>query len=186
MQAEIVGWIAVALGVLLAFTGTKLFWLAVGIAGFAFGWLVSAALFSNIDPFAQALVGLVLGVACAAVAIKGLPIIGFALGAVLVGLLGMSLFRYWFDGSTLWRFIGFVLGALVGYFIVKLSLEVGIALVTALGGGTIIWNGVLEALPSIAPWVAAGAGLAAAVVGFIVQMGARNKDTAGSGTAAAS
>ena len=63
MDIAIGGWILVAVGLLLAFTGTKLFWLAVGIAGFAFGWLVTLALFPNVNPTAGLLAGLVLGFA---------------------------------------------------------------------------------------------------------------------------
>jgi hypothetical protein len=80
------GWILIALGIVLAFTGKRLIWLAVGIAGFGVGWLFTLLLLPNVDPLARLLVGAVVGIAMAVVALRGLPIIGLALGAVLVGL----------------------------------------------------------------------------------------------------
>ena len=71
MSPEIGGWILVGLGLLLAFTGARLFWLAVGIAGFAFGWLVTLLLFPNVEPLAGFLIGLVLGAACALPCARG-------------------------------------------------------------------------------------------------------------------
>lgn len=178
MDIAIGAWLLVALGVVVAFTGTRLFWLAVGIAGFAFGWLVTLTLFPNVDPLAGLLIGVVLGVACAVVAVRGLPVIGLALGAVLMGLVGMTLGREWSDGSTVWRVVGFILGAIVGYLIVRFSINFGIALVTAIGGGTLVWNGVVEAMPSTPAWLPGLAGLAVAVFGFAAQQATRRKQEA--------
>lgn len=175
MNAQAVGWIVVALGLLLAFTGKRLFWLAVGIAGFGLGWLLSGVFFSDrIDDLGQLLVGLILGVVGALVAVKGLPIIGIGLGAVLLGLLGLTLADQWSAGNTWWMLAGFLIGAAIGAFLVKGAFDVGIAIVTAIGGGVLIWNSLPEALPSLATsasWVAPVAGLVVAIFGFIVQRG---------------
>ena len=173
MDVAIGAWILVAVGLLLAFTGTKLFWLAVGIAGFAFGWLVTLALFPNVDPVAGLLAGLVLGIACAVVAIKGLPVIGMALGAVLVGLFGLTLAKLFFDNNVVWNVVGFIVGAVIGYFVVKLSLDFGIALVTAMGGATMVWNGIVEALPDLTEVIATIAALATFIFGFLAQQAQR-------------
>jgi len=180
MSPEVGGWILAGLGVLLAFTGTKLFWLAVGIAGFAVGWLFSLLLFPQIEPTAHLLVSVLLGLACGVVAIKGLPIIAVALGAVLIGLLGYSLGAQFTQTVTdptgaLWaKLLGFVVGAVIGYFMVSKGAAIGIALVTALGGGVLVWNGLTQALIDNGPkmsatWIPLVAGLAAALFGFLGQ-----------------
>ena len=178
MSPAIGGWVLVVLGLLLAFTGTTLFWLAVGIAGFAFGWLVTLALFPNVDPLAGILIGLVLGAACAFVAIKGLPIIGIGLGAVLIGLLGLTLAAEWTSDSTPWKVVGFVIGAIVGGLLVKGSITWGIPLVTAIGGGVLVWNGLIEALIDNGPklswnWLAPLVAVVVAIAGFAAQLGSR-------------
>ena len=88
MSAAVGGWILIALGIVLAFTGKRLIWLAVGVTGFGLGWLFTVLLLPNIDSLARFLVGAVVGVAGALIALRGLPIIGLAMGAVLVGLFG--------------------------------------------------------------------------------------------------
>lgn len=178
MDIAIGGWLLVAVGLLLAFTGTRLFWLAVGIAGFAFGWLVTLALFPNVSALAGLLAGLVLGIACALVAVKGLPIIGKALGAVLVGLFGLTLAKLSFDNNVVWNVVGFIVGAVIGYYVVKLSLNFGIALVTAMGGATMVWNGVVEALPDLTEAIPAMAALATFIFGFLAQQAQRRRDEA--------
>jgi hypothetical protein len=180
MSPEIGGWILAALGLILAFTGTKLSWLAVGIAGFAVGWLFSLLLLPQIEPTAHLLVSLVLGVACALVAIKGLPIIAVALGAVLIGLLGYSLGAQFTQTTAdptgaLWaKLLGFVIGAVIGYFIVAKGAAIGISLVTALGGGALVWNGLTQAIIDNGPklgatWIPVIAGIATALFGFLGQ-----------------
>jgi hypothetical protein len=174
MSSQLAGWIIIGLGVLLALTGKRLFWLAVGIAGFGVGWLLSGAFLSqSVDDLGQLLVGLILGVVCALVAVRGLPLIGMALGAVLMGLLGLTLADLWAGDNTLWKVVGFVVGAAIGVFLVKGAFDVGIALVTAIGGGVLVWNGLPEALPSLPTWIGPVAGLVLAIVGFIAQRGAK-------------
>ena len=177
MSPIAVGWIVVGLGLILAFTGKRLFWLAVGIGGFAVGWLLSGVFFSDrIDSMGQILVGLVLGIVGALVAIKGLPIVGIALGGVLLGLLGLTLADEWSGSNTWWKLLGFVVGAAIGVFLVKGAFDVGIALVTAIGGGVLVWNGLLDALPTMTTsvsWIGPIAALIVAIVGFFSQRGAK-------------
>jgi hypothetical protein len=173
MDIAIGAWLLVAVGLLLAFTGTRLFWLAVGIAAFAFGWLVTLALFPTVDPIVGLLAGLVLGIACAVVAIKGLPVIAIILGAVLVGLFGLTLAKVLFDDTTVWNVLGLIVGAAIGYFVVKISFDFGIALVTAMGGATMVWNGIVEALPDLTQVIATIAALATFIFGFLAQQAQR-------------
>jgi hypothetical protein len=163
------GWILIALGIVLAFTGKRLIWLAVGIAGFGVGWLFTLLLLPNVDPLARSLVLAVVGIAMAVVARRGLPIIGLALGAVLVGLFGMTLANAWFDNNTFLRLVGFAIGAAIGYAIVKASIDWGISLVTALGGGVLVWNGLIQVMPDVARWVPLTAGVVTLVAGFLAQ-----------------
>jgi len=169
MSAALSGFILIALGIILAFTGKRLIWLAVGITGFGLGWLVTVLLLPNIETLARFLVGAVVGIAVALVALRGLPIIGLAMGAVLVGLFGMTLANEWFDGNTFLRLVGFVIGAAIGYGLVKASIDWGISLVTALGGGVLVWNGLLEVMPDVAAWVPATAGFVTLIAGFLAQ-----------------
>jgi len=126
-------------------------------------------LLPNIETLARFLVGAVVGIAVALVALRGLPIIGLAMGAVLVGLFGMTLANEWFDGNTFLRLVGFVIGAAIGYGLVKASIDWGISLVTALGGGVLVWNGLLEVMPDAAAWVPATAGIVTLIAGFLAQ-----------------
>jgi hypothetical protein len=173
------GWLLVVLGVVLAFTGKRLIWLAVGITGFGVGWLLTMVLLPNVDPLARFLVGAVVGIAVALVALKGLPILGLAMGAVLVGLFGMTLANEWFNGNTFLRLIGFAIGAAIGYGIVQASIDWGIALVTALGGGVLVWNGLLEVGPDMSSWIPIAAGVATLVAGFIAQRSPNSSDGSG-------
>jgi hypothetical protein len=91
------------------------------------------------------------------------------MGAVLVGLFGLTLANEWFDGNTFLRLLGFAIGAAVGYGIVRASIDWGISLVTALGGGVLVWNGLLEIMPDLAAWVPATAGIVTLIAGFLAQ-----------------
>ena len=184
MSAAMGGWLLIALGIVLAFTGKRLIWLAVGITGFGLGWLLTLTLLPNVEPLARFLVGAIVGVAVAMVALKGLPILGMAMGAVLVGLFGMTLANQWFDGNTFLRLIGFAIGAAIGYYIVKASIDWGISLVTALGGGVLVWNGLLEISHDLPTWLPLTAGIATLVAGFIAQRS--SKSSGDSGTVATS
>ncbi len=179
MSAVLGGWLLVGLGIVLAFTGKRLIWLAVGISGFALGWLITLVLLPNVEPLARFLVGAIIGVAVAMVALKGLPILGMAMGAVLVGLFGMTLANQWFDGNTFLRLVGFAIGAAIGYAIVKASIDWGIALVTALGGGVLVWNGLVEISHDLAAWIPMTAGVATLIAGFIAQRSPKSSDSSG-------
>lgn len=169
MSFEIGGWILVALGALLAFTGRRMVWLAVGIAGFGLGWLLTQALFPAAGSMATFLAGLVLGLVGAVIALRGLPLLINAASAVLIGLLGLTIFGQLSSNSGFWQIVGFVVGAVAGVFLVRASFDWGIPAITAVGGGALVWNGVLKALPSLPGWVAMIAALAVAVAGFMAQ-----------------
>jgi hypothetical protein len=177
MSAAVGGWLLIALGIVLAFTGKRLIWLAVGITGFGLGWLLTMILLPNVDPLARFLVGAIVGIAVAIVALKGLPVLGMAMGAVLVGLFGMTLANQWFDGNTFLRLLGFAIGAAIGYYIVQASIDWGISLVTALGGGVLVWNGLLEVFPNLSAWIPMTAGVVTLVAGFIAQRSPKSSDT---------
>ena len=177
MSAAVGGWLLIALGIVLAFTGKRLIWLAVGITGFGMGWLLTMILLPNVDPLARFLVGAIVGIAVGIVALKGLPVLGMAMGAVLVGLFGMTLANQWFDGNTFLRLLGFAIGAAIGYYIVRASIDWGIALVTALGGGVLVWNGLLEVFPNLASWIPMTAGVVTLVAGFIAQRSPKSSES---------
>ena len=179
MSAAVGGWLLIAFGILLAFTGKRLLWLAVGITGFAMGWLLTMVLLPNVDTLARFLVGAIVGIAVAVVALRGLPVLGMAMGAVLVGLFGMTLANEWTDGNTFVRLLGFAIGAAVGYYIVRASIDWGISLVTALGGGVLVWNGLLEVFPDLTAWVPMVAGVVTLVAGFIAQRSPNSSKDAG-------
>lgn len=170
MSFEIGGWILVLLGAALAFTGKRLVWLAVGIAGFGLGWLFTLAFFPSASALATFLAGLVLGAVGAVVALRGLPLLVSAAGAVLVGLLGFSVLGQLTSTNQFWEIVGFVIGAVVGVFLVRASLEWGIPLVTAIGGAALVWNGVTKALPDLPAWLPVLVALAIGVGGFVVQL----------------
>jgi hypothetical protein len=74
---------------------------------------------------------------------------------------------------VVWNVVGFIVGAVIGYFVVKLSLDFGIALVTAMGGATMVWNGIVEALPNLTEVIATIAALATFIFGFLAQQAQR-------------
>ena len=54
--------------------------------------------------------------------------------------LGLMLAKLLFDHNVVWNGVGFIVGAIIGYFVVKLALDVGIAQVTQTVSHTTVWN----------------------------------------------
>lgn len=170
MDANVWNWVLIVAGVALALVGRRLFWLAVALAGFFLGWWL-VSLFVPTPNYGLSLaVGVIAGVVGAVIATRSLPLIGAAAGAILMGLVFAVFADAFSDGQVL-VWIGFIVGAAVGWLLVSRLFELGIAVVSALGGGMMVTAGIMrpDGLTSWEPAVCIMIGLAVAVVGLAVQ-----------------
>lgn len=170
MDATVWNWVLIVAGVALALVGRRLFWLAVALAGFFLGWWLVNLFLPTPNYGLSLAVGVIAGVVGALIATRSLPLIGAAAGAILMGLVGAVLVDAFSDSQIL-IWLGFAAGAVIGWFLVDKLFEVGIAVVSALGGGMMVTAGLMkpDGLTSWEPAVCIVIGLAVAVAGLVVQ-----------------
>lgn len=165
----------VGLGLVLAFAGRRFIWLLVGAAGFLVGyWLADLLLPGN--NLATVLLSVLAGVA-AAFFIRGatmliLAIIGFLfVGSAAMafgGLFGITPF-------SLPGLITFVVGGVLGIVLVNFVGGVGLMIVTALAGASLVKMGLPDLGLAIGSSVVNLIGIGVAIVGFVVQYASRNR-----------
>lgn len=170
MSVALGGWILAGLGVVLAFTGARWLWLTGAITGAAAGWLVITWLLPDLGAAVSVLGVTILAVVVGYATRRNPQAMAPAIAAVLVGLLGLALLEAWAQGNLLWQCAGFVLGAVVGTLVVRTSHEGAVPLVTGIGGGGLVWTGILQAFPSAPRWFPVITAIVVGVFGYVAQM----------------
>lgn len=170
MDAQTVGWVLVAGGVLLALVGRHLFWLAVGLVGFLLTYSIASALLPDLDPTIVTVLAAVIGVGGAVLTLMSLRLVASVAGALLLAVLARALFVLYVDESA-WQWLAFALGAAIGWLLVRAVFDLGIVVTTALGGGWYVAQGLANADVGLSSSTRLWIGLGVAVVGVVVQTG---------------
>jgi hypothetical protein len=165
---DLIPWTLVAVGVLIAVVGRRLFWLAVALAGFALGYVVSQYFASGLDEMVSLLIGIVFGIVFGIVAVRGLPLIASALGAVLLGLTSGTIVTLFTDTDWI-AWVALLIGAGAGWLLVSQGLQLALVILTAACGGTIAGRGINTLQPDWADWIPIIVGLGVFALGLVVQ-----------------
>ena len=126
------------LGVLLLAMGRRLFWLFVGVAGFAFGFEAVRHLLPH-QPHSEALViSLLIGLICAVAAVS-LQKFAIALGGFLAGGRLLPLILYTFGITVHQRhWVLFIIGGIIGAVLMSLAFGFALTLLSSLLGADLI------------------------------------------------
>jgi hypothetical protein len=150
-------------GFLLVF-GKKIFWLFVGLCGFAFGIALASSLFEPRSEWVALALGLVLGVLGAVVASQ-VPRIAIVLAGFLGGALVAASLGSWLDitgGILTWVLI--IVGGILGVLVLRAVFDWGLIGISSLAGAAMVVDG-LQLSKSVGGWVLIGL----FVVGVVVQ-----------------
>jgi hypothetical protein len=161
--------VLVGAGLFLAFAGRRFVWFLIAAAGFLVAfWVVSFVLPGN--SLVTLLLALVAGLAASflmrGVTPRVLGIVGFILVGTAAVTLGSSFGIE--PRSAVWV-LTFLAGGIVGVLLAQFVLELGLVIITALGGAAMVVIGLPDlGLPTTGV-VMGLIGLAVAVAGFVVQ-----------------
>jgi hypothetical protein len=170
-----IAWIRVITGAALLLLGRRLFWLSVGLLGFAVGALVATQLVdaSPIVVFGAALAGGLIGVLLA-LFLQSLAILlaGFVAGGLFLmnalAVLGLS--------PEGWRWLPFIIGGIVGAVLMSLVFDWALIVLTSLAGA-----GLIVPVLDLAPTTSGLLYLGLALVGVVIQAATRGRPTGSSG-----
>jgi hypothetical protein len=146
----------IIVGLIESFFGRKLYWVFVALAGFAIGWVLAPAIFGGLATWALVLIGAVMGVVFALLSVKFMrfmvSVAGFfAFGPVtvlVVRWLGAEAVR----GSVVW-WIAFVLGGLVGFFVMLTLFNWALIVLTSLVGAGSAATGISHFVTNEPKWL---------------------------------
>jgi hypothetical protein len=178
MTGQSLAWILVACGIAMAFVGKRIFWLTVGLLGFALGYVISQFFVAGVQPVISLTIGVIVGLLFGWLTLRGLPVIAEVVGAILAGL-AASAFMSTFTDSVWLDWLAFVVAAAVGWLLVKNGIGPAIIILTALCGGVLVTRGLQTAVPGWAHWIPLLLGLATIIGGALVQFRATNADEPG-------
>jgi hypothetical protein len=181
MGTDLLGWVLVAAGTVLALVGRHVFWLAVGIVGFLVTFVLAQALLPDLDPTVLVVSAVVIGVLGALVTIRSLRLVAAVAGGLLLAVVARVLVVV-YVGDSAWQWLAFAAGLLVGVALVRWLFDIGIIVTTALGGGWYVAAGLGELETGLGATTMLWVGLGVAVVGAAVQVGLRRRSAAATAT----
>jgi len=161
--------VLVGAGLVLAFAGRRFVWFLIAATGFLMAfWLVSLVLPGN--SLATLLLALTAGLAAAFLMRGATRLISWIAGFILVGTAAVTLGGTFGiePRSAVWV-LTFLVGGLLGVVLAQFVLEVGLMIITALGGAAMVVMGLPDLGLPIAGALADLIGPALAIAGFIVQ-----------------
>jgi hypothetical protein len=154
-------WVAllsIVAGLLLLFAGRKFFWLAAGLAAFVFGMNLFQAMFKDVG-----LLGLIIsvigGVVLGWLAVKFIKMVGYIVGA-LAGAAALPLLLALFGITWNWLLMALI-GALIGFLLVRFFFDWGLIIMTA-------WIGANSVVSSLNGMVKLGTFVTS--IGFLILM----------------
>jgi hypothetical protein len=177
MSPETLGWLLVGAGVTLALVGRQVFWLAVGLVGFLVTSSVAQALLPDLDPTVRTIAALAIGALGAVITLRSLRLVASVAGALLLAIVARALFVLYL-GDSAWQWLAFAVAGALGWMLVRGLFDIGIIVTTALGGGWYVATGIGATQVDVSPSTALWLGLAAAVVGIVVQSGGLRRSRA--------
>ena len=167
--------ILVVAGLVLAFAGRRFVWLLIGATGFLVAFWLASLLFPE--------GGLVVLVLCLAAGLlgsfllRGLLVLALTIaGFVFVGSAAVALGgSYGIEPWSLGWLVIFLAGGIAGIVLARFVADVGLIIITALGGAAMVSMGLPELGPPLALNLTGLVGPVVAVAGFIVQFMARGR-----------
>jgi hypothetical protein len=161
--------ISVVVGMTLLFFGRFLYWVYVGVIGFALGFAIGAAITGTSNGWIEVVIGLVVGVVAALLSVAlQKPVAAFA-GFVVAGGAAVLLADAWVkDPGTTLLVVVFLLVGVLGAILAWVLFEPALVLFTSLSGAGIITSAIDRRASIDAVWLTI---LLAAitVVGIVVQ-----------------
>jgi len=161
--------ILIAVGLVLAFTGKRLFWLLVGLAGFVLGYYL-VGLLLPVTGLIQLGIGIAAGVLAGILATRFTRFLQHVAGFLLLGLFAVTAWGWAGFATTVpITILVFLVGGLIGLGLVSFLADFALTVVTTLGGAALVVRGVSgywDASNSVLAVIA----IAVFVVGFFIQM----------------
>lgn len=157
--------LCIAVGLLLVFSGRRIFWLFVATVGFLAGMKYAPVIAPGQPAWVMVAFGIFLGLAGAVLAVllqrAAVAIAGAATGAMLASRLVPAL--GWADPTVFWAAV--IVAALVAAVLASFLFDWALIVLTSLSGAVLVCDG-LTAAPPTAKWVI---GAALAVLGIASQ-----------------
>jgi hypothetical protein len=158
--------LSILAGLVLLFSGRRVFWLAAALAAFLFTYRL---LVNVLGPgWISGLVAAVVGLVFVWLAISFIRVVGVIVGA-LAGAVGLPIVLGLFGIQASWWVLALV-GAIIGVIVVSLAFDWGLILMTAWMGANVIANDARSILPA-RPGVAGIALIVLLAAGILVQAG---------------
>ena len=156
--------VGVLIGVVILFFGRKLFWLCVAAVGFAVGIQIAPMLVNEASSLLALVIALVFGVLGALLALflqkVAIAVLGFLAGGYLAGAIGAAFFIH----SAQYYTIIFLVGGIIGTFLLLAVFDWALIVVSSLIGAHLI-QGTIVLPPTGATIVFIGL----AIIGMLVQ-----------------
>jgi hypothetical protein len=126
------------MGTVLLFAGRKLYWLFIAVVGFIAGFLLTNSLVPQSSTWLLILIGLIIGLLCALLAIflnrLAVALVGFFGG----GLLATQLLAYFEVGSGDFTWISFIVGGIIGIILAVFLFDWALIVFSSLFGAILI------------------------------------------------
>lgn len=161
----------IVLGSMVLILGRKLYWLFVGVVGFALGFVLATEFLGGASEWVILIVALVAGLAGALLTVflqrVAIAVAGFAGGGYAVAVLVRSI--GWDPGRLTW--VPLVVGGIIGLCLVVALFEWALIILSSLTGASLIVES-SSLSPSVAGWLF----VALLIVGIGIQASAMRRD----------
>jgi hypothetical protein len=133
--------ITILAGLILLFSGRKLYWLFVAVVGFIAGYILTGEVLPEISTVLRIIIGLVAGaIGAALLLVLHQVAVGLA-GFLGGGLLALQITHQLGVGSGEFSWVPFILGGIVGAILVVSIFDWALILLTSLGGAFLVISG---------------------------------------------
>lgn len=167
---EILNLLPVAAGVALLLFGRRLFWLLVAAAGFLAGFTFVSLFLEEPSTTSALVAGLLAGVAGALVALFSQKV-AVTLGGFLAGGYGLMVLAGGLTGvSTIPEWISFLIGGVIGAFLIRIVFEWTLIVLTSLIGAVLVTH-----FLGVGPTLLVPLTVLIAVAGIIIQIRSKRK-----------
>lgn len=170
--------IQIALGGVLLLAGRRLYWLLAAAAGFVLGLFVTQTVLPDQSQAVMLIVPLVIAAIFAVLAVVGqrfiIGLVGFVAGGIALSRLLMAFSMAPAEPSTLLSLAVFILGGVIGAFLLSRLFELGLIVLSSVLGAEILLGGVRQ-LVDLPEGLGAIPLLVLAALGLIAQLGLLRK-----------
>jgi hypothetical protein len=132
----------VVLGLALAFAGRRFIWLLIGIAGFVLGYDLVTFFIPGDEGTVQILIGVIAGLIGGILAVRFTNLLLLVAGFVLIGNAVLAVGQILGVDGLLVELLLFAIGGVAGLLLVRFALGMAVILISALGGASLVMQGV--------------------------------------------